>query len=136
MHESRVRRLHLLHEGGVSIWLHTLSRELLESGEFERLARDSRRHRSPCPTRRSSRRRSTALTATTGSYRPRHHHPGGSALPSTAWPRRIRSVNDVSRRIETLEARHGDACERSTSSPRRERGSLSAPVEYSSPRAG
>jgi transaldolase len=35
-----VNRVQRLHEGGVSIWLDTLSRELLESGEFERLVRD------------------------------------------------------------------------------------------------
>ena len=34
-------RLQKLHEAGVSIWLDTLSRELLETGEFERLVRDS-----------------------------------------------------------------------------------------------
>jgi transaldolase len=33
-------RLKQLHDAGVSIWLDTLSRELLESGEFERLVRD------------------------------------------------------------------------------------------------
>jgi transaldolase len=36
-----VNRLQLLHEEGVSIWLDTLSRELLESGDFERLVRES-----------------------------------------------------------------------------------------------
>jgi transaldolase len=35
-----VNRLLRLHDAGVSIWLDTLSRELLESGEFERLVRD------------------------------------------------------------------------------------------------
>jgi hypothetical protein len=35
-----MNRLQRLHEAGVSIWLDTLSRELLESGEFERLVRD------------------------------------------------------------------------------------------------
>jgi transaldolase len=35
-----VNRLQLLHDAGVSIWLDTLSRELLETGEFERLVRD------------------------------------------------------------------------------------------------
>ena len=35
-----MNRLERLHEAGVSIWLDTLSRELLESGEFERLVRD------------------------------------------------------------------------------------------------
>jgi transaldolase len=35
-----VNRLQRLHEAGVSIWLDTLSRELLKSGEFERLVRD------------------------------------------------------------------------------------------------
>jgi transaldolase len=34
-------RLQQLHEAGVSIWLDTLSRELLETGEFERLVRES-----------------------------------------------------------------------------------------------
>ena len=34
-------RLQQLHEAGVSIWLDTLSRELLKSGEFERLVRES-----------------------------------------------------------------------------------------------
>jgi transaldolase len=33
-------RLQQLHEAGVSIWLDTLSRELLETGEFERLVRE------------------------------------------------------------------------------------------------
>ena len=37
---SVMNRLQRLHEAGVSIWLDTLSRELLESGEFERLVRD------------------------------------------------------------------------------------------------
>jgi transaldolase len=36
-----VNRLRHLHDAGVSIWLDDLSRELLESGEFERLARHS-----------------------------------------------------------------------------------------------
>jgi transaldolase len=35
-----MKRLSRLQEAGVSIWLDTLSRELLESGEFERLRRD------------------------------------------------------------------------------------------------
>jgi len=35
------RRLHELHEAGVSIWLDTLSRELLDSGAFADLIRDS-----------------------------------------------------------------------------------------------
>jgi transaldolase len=34
-----VNRLQRLHEAGVSIWLDTLSRELLETGELERLVR-------------------------------------------------------------------------------------------------
>ena len=33
-------RLHQLQDAGVSIWLDTLSRELLESGEFAELVRD------------------------------------------------------------------------------------------------
>jgi len=36
-----VNRLERLRAAGVSIWLDTLSRELLESGEFERMIRDS-----------------------------------------------------------------------------------------------
>jgi hypothetical protein len=35
-----MNRLARLHAAGVSIWLDTLSRELLESGEFERLVRE------------------------------------------------------------------------------------------------
>jgi transaldolase len=35
-----VNRLQRLHEAGVSIWLDTLSRELLETGEFERYVRE------------------------------------------------------------------------------------------------
>jgi transaldolase len=35
-----VNRLGRLHDAGVSIWLDTLSRELLETGEFERLVHD------------------------------------------------------------------------------------------------
>src|SRR5439155_25695104 len=35
--EAHVNRLERLHQAGVSIWLDTLSRELLETGEFERL---------------------------------------------------------------------------------------------------
>lgn len=35
-----MNRLERLHDAGVSIWLDTLSRDLLESGEFERLVRD------------------------------------------------------------------------------------------------
>jgi transaldolase len=35
-----VNRLQRLHEAGVSIWLDTLSRELLESGSFEQLVRE------------------------------------------------------------------------------------------------
>jgi transaldolase len=35
-----MNRLQRLHEAGVSIWLDTLSRELLESGDFARLVRD------------------------------------------------------------------------------------------------
>jgi transaldolase len=35
-----MKRLQRLHEAGVSIWLDTLSRELLESGEFSELVRD------------------------------------------------------------------------------------------------
>jgi transaldolase len=34
-------RLQQLHDAGVSIWLDTLSRELLETGDFERLVRES-----------------------------------------------------------------------------------------------
>ncbi len=37
---SVMNRLQRLHDAGVSIWLDTLSRELLETGEFERLVRD------------------------------------------------------------------------------------------------
>jgi transaldolase len=37
---TTANRLTRLQEAGVSIWLDTLSRELLESGEFERLVRD------------------------------------------------------------------------------------------------
>ena len=33
-------RLQSLHDAGVSIWLDTLSRELLESGQFGELIRD------------------------------------------------------------------------------------------------
>jgi transaldolase len=36
-----VNRLQRLHQAGVSIWLDTLSRDLLETGQFERLVRDS-----------------------------------------------------------------------------------------------
>jgi hypothetical protein len=35
-----MNRVQRLHEAGVSIWLDTLSRELLESGEFGELVRD------------------------------------------------------------------------------------------------
>ncbi len=35
-----MNRLHALHDAGVSIWLDTLSRELLDSGEFARLIAD------------------------------------------------------------------------------------------------
>jgi transaldolase len=35
-----MNRLHALHKAGVSIWLDSLSRDLLESGEFERLVTD------------------------------------------------------------------------------------------------
>ena len=35
-----MERLERLREAGVSIWLDTLSRDLLETGEFERLVRD------------------------------------------------------------------------------------------------
>jgi transaldolase len=38
---SDLNRLEQLHDAGVSIWLDTLSRELLESGAFERLIADS-----------------------------------------------------------------------------------------------
>jgi transaldolase len=37
---SAMNRLQRLHEAGVSIWLDTLSRDLLETGEFARLVRD------------------------------------------------------------------------------------------------
>ena len=37
-----VNRLERLHEAGVSIWLDTLSRELLDSGGFAALIADSR----------------------------------------------------------------------------------------------
>ena len=36
-----MNRLEQLHDAGVSIWLDTLSRELLESGEFATLIADS-----------------------------------------------------------------------------------------------
>ena len=36
-----MNRLQALHDAGVSIWLDTLSRELLDSGEFARLIADS-----------------------------------------------------------------------------------------------
>ena len=35
-----MKRLQALHEAGVSIWLDTLSRELLDSGDFARLIAD------------------------------------------------------------------------------------------------
>src|SRR3954468_9434746 len=35
-----MNRLERLHEAGVSIWLDTVSRELLQTGEFERLVRE------------------------------------------------------------------------------------------------
>jgi transaldolase len=35
-----MNRLQRLHDAGVSIWLDTLSRELLETGDFARLVRD------------------------------------------------------------------------------------------------
>ncbi|MGH3570548.1 MAG: transaldolase, partial [Pseudonocardiaceae bacterium] len=35
-----MNRLSQLHEAGVSIWLDTLSRPLLETGEFARLVRE------------------------------------------------------------------------------------------------
>jgi transaldolase len=38
--ERVMNRLERLHEAGVSIWLDTLSRELLQTGEFERLIRE------------------------------------------------------------------------------------------------
>jgi transaldolase len=41
MHVSSVDRLRRLHDAGVSIWLDTLSRELLDSGAFARLIADS-----------------------------------------------------------------------------------------------
>jgi transaldolase len=36
-----VNRLQSLHDAGVSIWLDTLSRELLESGDFAALVEES-----------------------------------------------------------------------------------------------
>src|ERR671939_505069 len=38
--ETTNPRLSALHDAGVSIWLDTLSRDLLQSGEFESLVRD------------------------------------------------------------------------------------------------
>jgi hypothetical protein len=38
--DPHVSRLQALHDVGVSIWLDTLSRELLDSGEFARLIAD------------------------------------------------------------------------------------------------
>src|SRR3982751_365798 len=40
MSASRNQRLERLHEAGVSVWLDTLSRDLLESGRFAELIRD------------------------------------------------------------------------------------------------
>ena len=40
MSTHRNPRLQRLHDAGVSIWLDTLSRELLQSGQFSELVRD------------------------------------------------------------------------------------------------
>ena len=64
-----MNRLQALHDAGVSIWLDTLSRELLDSGDFAGLIADSRSPGRP-RTRRSSPRRSPARTATTTSCAP------------------------------------------------------------------
>ena len=90
-----VGRLQQLHEAGVSIWLDTLSRDLLESGEFERLIRESAvtgaTSNPPSSPRRSRTR--TATTDSSGSSSPgprgssgaflracaRGHSPGGGA---------------------------------------------------------
>ena len=61
-----MNRLQRLHEAGVSIWLDTLSRELLETGDFATLVEESAVTGRP-PTRRSSPRRSPGRTATTSS---------------------------------------------------------------------
>lgn len=63
-------KLRGLHEAGVSIWLDTLSRELLQSGEFDRLIREcSVTGVTSNPTIfATSPRRSPGLTSTTSSY--------------------------------------------------------------------
>ena len=60
-----------LHDAGVSIWLDTLSRELLDSGDFAATGRASSRSPARPRTPRSSPRRSPAPTATTTSCAPR-----------------------------------------------------------------
>ena len=57
-------RLHELSEHGVSVWFDTLSRELLETGELERMTKRTPSSASP-RTRRSSRRHSPRETGTT-----------------------------------------------------------------------
>ena len=64
-----MNRLLALQEAGVSIWLDTLSRELLDSGDFAALDRATARVTGRPRTRRSSPRRSPARTATTTSSR-------------------------------------------------------------------
>ena len=107
MHTST--RLWQLHDAGVSIWLDTLSRDLLDSGGFGRLIADAR---SPARrrTRPSSRRRSPAPSATTSSSPPRParvrdprelffelalHDVGGAAD-------RLRAVYDAERRARRV----------------------------------
>jgi hypothetical protein len=62
-----VNRLQRLHEAGVSIWPHTRSRELLETGEFERLVSRLCRHRRDIEPDDLRQGRSPAQTATTSS---------------------------------------------------------------------
>ncbi len=64
-----MNRLSQLREAGVSIWLDTLSRPLLETGEFARLG-VSRLSPARRRTRRFSPKRSPAPTATTVSCAP------------------------------------------------------------------
>src|SRR5690349_18758797 len=40
-HQQEINRLQRLHHADVSIWLDTLSRDLLDSGEFDRLIEES-----------------------------------------------------------------------------------------------
>ena len=91
-------RLHELSEHGVSVWIDSLSREMLEPVSSPGSSRRTRSSASP-RTRRSSRRRSPRATGTTSSSaRPRHSEDDTTELFLPLAQEDIRDACDLLRR--------------------------------------